>query len=85
MTPKEKAKELVERFNIKVNVYYTEDSIPNIMNVPMINKSVKQLALICVDEIIISLTQYGKDSNELQNMDRELYYWNEVKQEIEKL
>lgn len=69
MTPEEKANELIDKM-IECNYVY-EDAICS--------------AIVCVDEIIISLIQYGKESNELQNMDRELYYWHEVKQEIEKL
>ena len=76
MTPKEKAKELINKYWITINEIELDFISWN---------QAKHCALICVNEIIISLTQYGKDSNELQNMDRELNYWNEVKQEIEKL
>ena len=76
MTPKEKAKELIKKYWNGINDIELDSISWN---------QCKQCALICVNDIIISLTQYGKYSNELQNMDRELNYWDEVKQEIEKL
>ena len=42
-------------------------------------------ALIAVDEIMLALKDYGDSSYELQNMDREFNFWQQVKQEIEKL
>ncbi|WP_296683527.1 hypothetical protein [Flavobacterium sp.] len=77
MTPKEKAIELVNKFkhnlfdkrNVKI---YTEDAI--------------ECALIVVDEII---KQWEYIDTYLSNMNGELNpnlkYWYEVKQEIEKL
>jgi len=64
MTPKEKAKELVENFycNIDFNECYQGSKT-----------SAKQCALICVDEIL----------NFYDRVDLE--YWQEVKQEINKL
>jgi hypothetical protein len=63
MTPKEKAKDLVDKYfttGYAINLFYA-----------------KQCALITVDEIINSINPFGmflgKD------------YWQEVKQEIEKL
>ena len=71
MTPKEKAKELVSKMLKEVG-YDTDLALP--------------CALIAVDEIEKALTEYGRgDSFELQNMDSEFRFWNEVKQEIEKL
>lgn len=69
MTPKEKAKELVDKF-ARIDGY--QDTID-------LSKCEyeKQCALIAVDEIIKSINPFGmflgKD------------YWEEVKQEIEKL
>lgn len=45
----------------------------------------KQFALIVVDEIYMGIYNYLKDTDELQNADREFAYWNLVKSEIEKL
>ena len=64
MTPKEKAKDLVNRFFIEVDSYYVEDIVSQ--------PKAKQCALVCVDEIQ-KVTNY------------EINYWEEVKQEINKL
>ena len=67
MTPKEKAKELVDNFRLNVLDY--EGSGLNLFKA-------KQCALIAVDEILkVSITYAGKDYE----------YYQEVKQEIEKL
>ena len=70
-TTKEKAIELVERFLAlkKIN--------PNAITRPYNWQEAKQCALICVDEILEIKSVYH--SIELDN------YWQEVKQEIEKL
>ena len=74
MTPKEKAKELVDKMKLKVDVidennYTAENEYGAI-----------QCALICVDEILESLWNVGHSfSND------EIKYWQEVKKEIEKL
>ena len=74
MTPQEKAKELVGKF------YYRKV----IHNTSIIDS--KQCALMAVDEIEKALTDYGRgDSFQLQNMDSEFRFWEQVKQEIEKL
>ena len=72
MTPQEKAKQLYNKFNphCLVKNFYGDD---------VEVASTKQSALIAVDEIInctkngLGLTKYSKE------------YWQEVKQEIEKL
>jgi hypothetical protein len=68
MTPKEKAKELVEKFDSTLT--YLESKT-----------KAKQCALIAVDlrldgDFIFNSIEYGIDS---------LEYWQEVKQEIEKI
>ena len=69
MTPKEKAKELVEKYLFN-NIY-----------LPSLTKELaKQSALICVDEVLESLWNTGHSfSND------EIKYWQEVKQEINKI
>ena len=63
MTPKDKAKELFDKFS----------------NVPLLDSyEAKQCALVAVDEIILEM-----DNVMLPNPFKQ--YWNEVKQEIEKL
>jgi hypothetical protein len=78
MTPKEKAEELVDKFHIKVYVSFIENSIPSVINALMLYNSAKQCALIAVDEIIefMSPMVHSKQAYD---------YWDEVKQEIEKL
>lgn len=66
MTPKEKAEELVDKFNLEVRW-----------------NNAKQCALIAVEEIIntgalCEELDYGCD-------ERNLHYWQEVKNEIDKL
>ena len=69
LTPKEKAKELVEKFS-------------DLEDGEMYIGKAKQCALIAVDEIINSLENYGKESDELQNMENDFRYWQEVRQEL---
>jgi hypothetical protein len=79
MTPKEKAKELMEKYDLaleNVSVYF------------MIRKHfVYNCAIITLDEIIEALLEYDNRNAtyELQNMDRDFSYWKQVKQEINKL
>ena len=73
MTPKEKAKELVDKYlDITLNVESDDD----------INKyTAKQCTLIAVDEIkeVVSLCIPYKDEKSY------IDYWQKVKQELEKL
>jgi hypothetical protein len=77
MTPEEKAKELVFNFRqycvttVSINQYQSEYTL----------KYAKQCALIAVDEIIKQLTPIEKAPNNKSAF----LYWEEVKQEIEKL
>ena len=77
MTPKEKAEELVDKFT---NLYEG-------INLGLAKKHwAKQSALIAVDEIEKSLTDYGRgDSLQLQNMDSEFRYWSKVREEIQNI
>ena len=70
MTPKEKAKQLVSKFNFE----HTGDSYTIFQNVD----ESKRCALIAVDEIIQAM-----DNVMLPNPFKQ--YWNKVKQEIEAL
>jgi hypothetical protein len=70
MTPKEKAEELVSKFNFE----HTGDSYTIFQNV----EESKRCALIAVDEIIKEM-----DNVMLPNPFKQ--YWNKVKQEIENL
>ena len=71
MTPQEKAIELVDK------MYMVDDPIGNY---PMCFDTAKQCALIAVDELIDQCWNYREIDLGLS-----LEYWQEVKQEIEKL
>jgi len=70
MTPKEKADELISKYSF---VY-----IPNYTSM----RAVKECALIAVEEIHKAI---NFDWMEVQNLDREHAYWQEVKTELEKM
>ena len=75
MTPKEKAKELVNKFAI-----YSEGGLDNSIQTILCNS--KQCALIAVDEILQENSKRGGDNDEIVELEP---YWKEVKEEIEKL
>lgn len=71
MTPKEKAKQLVEKYSELVDDYHRPS---------------KQCSLIAVDEIIRTLNEDIRDLDVRGNVLLDLIeYWKEVKQELEKL
>ena len=69
MTPKEKAEELFEKFNN-----------PDTKHYPYVHNA-QQCALVAVDEII-KANPYEVSKTD---MDSTIDYWQEVKQELEKL
>jgi len=72
MTPKEKAEEIVEQMSDFIPRYdHNEENI----NIETIIRCAKQCALIAVDEML--------KTNWINVWEKE--YWQEVKQEIEKL
>ena len=73
MTPKERAEELVDKFILNVLDY--DGSGLN-------GFKAKQCALICVDEINKAI---DFDFMEVQNLESQHRYWDEVEQEIKKL
>lgn len=73
MSPKEKAKELVEKF-LPYSYYHEMDNSMN-RNYQQ-EDNAKQCALICVDEILSAVTTIA---------DKRYEYYKEVKQEINKL
>jgi hypothetical protein len=70
LTPKERAKELVNKY-----WYYTTLAVPS---------ATKQCALIAVDEMIKEMTDLYKSHNSIDNFNR-LNFWFEVKREINNL
>ena len=78
LTPKQKTEELVYFYqNLLTPLSEKKDDF--------FFSRCKKCALIAVDEIINSLENYGKESDELQNMENDFRYWQEVKQELLKM
>ena len=77
MNAKEKAKELILKFMRLQEPNYNWFH----------SKLAKQCALIAVEEIINALVEYDDRNNtyELQNMDRDFNYWQQVKSELQSL
>jgi len=73
MTPKEKAKELFWKYR---PIIAGKQNLTGLVLMSEAKELTKQCALIAVDEIILEM-----DNVMLPNK----HYWNEVKQEIEKL
>lgn len=82
MTPTEKAKELFSKFNaeIPIEASFSDSAEYAIEKMKRDHLATKQCALICVDKMIIEL----EDIEDGYRMDR-VDYWQEVKQEIQKL
>jgi len=77
MTPQDTANKIVSKYFIMLR----HDKLIEDVNL----HTAKKCALIAVDLINESLTDYGSgDSFQLQNMDSEFRYWEQVKQEINK-
>jgi hypothetical protein len=76
MTPKEKANELFGKYYSRIEHTLSEEYSPHERFI------VKQCALIAVDEIIDSEPQYEWSNDYWKNPND---FWQEVKQEIEKL
>ena len=91
MTPKEKAKELVDRFNNVIRPMSKRNTIK--INIHMHPEHAKQCALTCVDEILKAnekislkdLSQTMETNDILSQLTDNAMYWQEVKQEINKL
>lgn len=93
MTPKEKAEILVRSFGYKIGKEFKNGGFRFNIEIAI------QCALIAVDEILKALYEYDKNTEEylkddfgdkfmsceLQNMEWDFRYWEEVKQEIQKL
>ena len=74
MTPQEKAEELFQRFLPYVDGFHKEH----------IKYYVNQCALIAVDQIILEQCK-SSELKDARYQDERIHYWQEVKQEIEKL
>ena len=81
MTPKEKAESLT-------GIFYDNIGLNAKTSVEQLKYEAKQCALICVDEIIQAKPYKDVpflDSVDLTALESNIYYWQEVKTEIEKL
>lgn len=94
MKPQEKAQELIGRFkqnqilaisNTRGNMVYPY--VSGVIGNKVMEHQAKQYALICVQEIIYAIA-YGIEYEWIQFRNKQtdyIVYWNQVKQEIEKL
>lgn len=76
MTPQQKAKELILKYGYVIRNAEDQDGFLTNAN------HAKECALIAVDEIEKAI---DFDWMEVQNLESEHRFWNQVKQEIEKL
>jgi hypothetical protein len=74
MTPKEKAKELIEK-------YLSMENALNVVDLPYMTLTI-QCALIAVEEILNAITFNMYDEEEYNKVND---FWEEVKTELEKL
>lgn len=79
MTPIEKAKEVCLKYQRLLFIDTTGKHPQYIHNDSIL------CAIICVDEIIDAFISGGRDSFELQNMDKEFRFWYEVKDELNRM
>ena len=77
MTPKEKAQELVNKYSTYVVMWAG--------GIEVTGENVKQCALIAVDEMIQATNMYQFRMDGMPSRIVAHPYWQEVKQEIEKL
>tara|TARA_R110000868_G_scaffold68882_1_gene203508 strand:+ start:146 stop:373 length:228 start_codon:yes stop_codon:yes gene_type:complete len=75
MTPKEKAKELYDKFYM---------AIPN-DEMGLNDEASRQCALIAVDEILNTIVHKDQDERLAYELLGNKFYWEDVKQEIENL
>lgn len=76
MTAEKKAKELINKFIPNVYCYLGSGMLTNTYDEDIALMNAKKQSLICVDEILEAVTTIA---------DKKYDYWQEVKQEIEKL
>ena len=78
MTSEEKAEELFTTYRFCL-------SIPNAPLGDLKDSIAKQCALIAVDEVVDEIISFDSQMSEAKLFDKDLKYWKEVKEEIEKL
>jgi hypothetical protein len=84
MTPEEKARELFDKYlDIDGFGYYRGKDSFLYWSTSVIGKQARQCALIAVNEVLWGIIKYADDSKEYVTENAK--FWQEVKQEIEKL
>ena len=76
MKPKDKAKELIDKYQAKPIIEYTACAGCNTEYSKLNNREAIECALICVDEILRELKELHHKTP--------IFYWQEVNKEIEK-
>lgn len=81
MKAKQKAKQLIEKFRPYVD---TEIAGENNFEYSKQQETIMaaKCALIAVSECIQTLIDYGTDNDELQNMDSDFRFWDEVQKKL---
>ena len=78
MEPREKAKQLVERFeDVTFKDSYQGEGGTDYFERDLLPEAAKKVALICVDEMLIELTELHRQTP--------LLYWREVREEIARM
>ena len=85
MTPIEKVNELVKTYSIFTNGYSGSSMLSNFEFPDVHLERTVTLTTKIVDEIIDAFISGGRDSFELQNMDKEFRFWYEVKDELNRM
>ena len=80
MTPREKAKEIIEKFTDKVNPYIGSGMLSNTRDDSAILWQSKKCANIVCDEILKTIK---RDSDFTTTYNNAKTYWNDVKSEID--
>lgn len=87
MTPKEQAKQLIDKLTSqRISVLHIDtDGDAAIADGQITMQSAKALALLFVEQIEVELAEYGQINQELQNMDWCWRFWQKVEDEIKKM
>lgn len=82
MKAKEKALEIYNKMDWFTNGYVGSSMLSNTEFDDQKIKNTKAASMVVMSEIKSALISYGEDSYELQNMDLELRWWDEVENEL---
>jgi hypothetical protein len=82
MTPKEKAEELVKKYENYVCGYIGSSMLTNTEYPEQILRQAKECAKIAVDEIMSLMIKFH--NRHIEDNSNEIYFWEEVKNELNK-